>query len=668
MNFLLALSLISTVVISTAGLAWPQENSADLTARSLEDLMNIEVTSVSKKEQKLSQTASAIFVITTDEIKRSGARTIPDLLRMVPGMDVAQISSNVWAISARGFNGEFADKLLVMVDGRSVFLPTFSGVFWDTVDLPFEDIERIEVIRGPGGTIWGANAVNGVINIITKNGSETRGGLIVAEGGNLTHGAETLQYGGNFRNTNYRIFTRHFDQSHLPGLVLPDGQDQWHLWHGGFRSDSRVSAKDDLTVEGDLYTGYFSDLTHSLTSFASPIQGTAILQNYVGGGFLQTDWNRRYSASSETKLQISFDDYARNDNLREERKTINIDFQHRFAAGTRHDFVWGVDYRYSVSATGGNLRISLIPPDRNTNLYSAFIQDEMALIPDRLALTIGTKLEHNYYTGFGAMPSARVAWTVRRHHTVWGAVSRALDTPSAVDASINLNVAGFFLPNGTPAVVRVLGNPKLLDETLLAYEAGYRAQLLKSLSLDIAAYFNSYSQVASLEPAARFLETTPGPPHLVVPSMYENLIKGNTRGVETALHWKVNERWTLAPAYAFQQFDLSTEPRSLDTQTVNDIKGSSPQHWARLGSDLKLFRSLSWDASGNFVGRLKSQGIPSYVRADSQLTWSAGESLSFSLVGQNLLRDRHLEFSSQLSSALSGYMKRSAYAKLTWTF
>ena len=668
MKRLNALLLSGLLVICGANSARAQDTPPDLTARSLEDLMNIEVTSVSKKEQKLSDTASAIFVITTEDIRRSGATNIPDLLRMVPGVDVAQINANVWAITARGFNGEFADKLLVLLDGRSVYLPTFSGVFWDVLDLPLEDIERIEVIRGPGGTTWGTGAVNGVVNIITKKSSQTRGGMVVAEGGNLTQGAGTVQYGGQVKSTDYRVFTKYFNQYHLPGLTIPDGEDEWHILRSGFRTDSKISSKDALTLAGDLYAGHIEYLTSSIQSFASPLKVTSDHSNYVGGGFIQADWNHRYSARSDTQLQMSFDNYTRNDPLSEERNTLNIDFQHHFAVGSRHDFVWGLGYRYSASATGGSLRVHLNPANLNTSLFSAFLQDEIALAPERLSLTVGMKLERNHYTGFDVMPSARLAWNITHRQTAWAAISRAVDAPAANDASIVINVAGFFLPNGTPAVVRVLGNPSIDDETLIAYEAGYRTQASRSLSVDVAAYFNSYAHVESVEPLTPFLETSPGPPHFVFPSLYQNLMRGNTRGLEFSVEWKASARWTLAPAYSFEVVDLSLDPRSRDTQSVAGTEGSTPRQWARLNSNLKLFRGLSWDGSANFVGRLESQNVPSYVRADTQLAWSAGESLSFSLVGQNLLRDHHLEFAGPLSTALSSYAKRSAYAKVSWTF
>jgi len=364
------------LALSLAISARAQNPPEDLSKLSVEDLMNVEVTSVSKKEQKVSQTAAAIFVITQDDIHRSGANNIPDLLRMVPGVNVAQINSNIWAISVRGFDGEFSNKLLVMLDGRIVYLPTFSGVFWDVLDLPLEDIQRIEVIRGPGGATWGANAVDGVINIITSKASESRGGIVVAGVGNLDQGFGTLQYGGTAgKNTDYRAFAKYFNEYHLPALQGNNGGDGWHILRGGFRVDSSLSAKDDLSVTGDMYSSRTGDIGGTVNSIASPAVQAEFSESNTTGGYVQTDWTHRQSERSDTSLQVSFDRYRRNDALRETRNTLDLDFSHHFRWGSRQDVVWGVGYRYSSSSTDGNLFFSLKPPDLNTQLFSAFVLD-----------------------------------------------------------------------------------------------------------------------------------------------------------------------------------------------------------------------------------------------------------------------------------------------------
>lgn len=646
----------------------PQATPRDLTQVSLETLMNVEVTSASKKEQKLSRVAAAMFVITQEDVRRSGARNIPDLLRMVPGVDVAQINANAWAISARGLNGEFSNELLVMMDGRNVYTPTFGGVFWDVLDVPLENIERIEVIRGPGGSVWGANAVNGVINIITKKAGETRGALVVAGAGNLDAGSGTVQYGGNLGNsTDFRVYAKYFDENHMPDHTGQNGRDGWNMLRGGFRTDSTFSPKDSLMIQGDMYTGEEGDPTTSFPSVTSPGLVDTVTKVYLSGGFLQSVWTHTYSPRSDTTLAISFDTYERDDVLREERNTLNADFQHHIAWGQRQDFVWGLEYRYSLSHSNGDLSASLNPANVTSQSFSAFVQDEIAVIPVRFYLTAGTKLEHSYYTGFGLMPSVRATYVASEYQTAWAAVSRALRTPSATDASLRLNFAGLPGSGGTPILLAQIGNPHFKNEGLTAYEIGYRASLHRQLSIDIAAYYNDYDKQQTTEPAAAFLEPSPLPVHLVVPTTFENLMQGETHGLEIAANWKITDRWTISPGYDFERIHMHVSPLSQDTQTVPDNEGSDPHMHAQLRSHLVLKPNLTWDTSAYFVDRLVFQHVPAYVRLDTGLSWHLGESFTLDLVGQNLLRDHHLEFVNDVG-ARSTLVKRSAYAKLTWRF
>jgi iron complex outermembrane receptor protein len=649
--------------------AWPQQTSTDLTTKSLEDLMNVEVTSVSKSEQTLSRTASAIFVITAEDIARSGATNIPDLLRMVPGMDVAQINANTWAISARGLNDEFSNELLVMVDGRTVYLPTFGGVFWDVLDMPLDDIERIEVIRGPGGTIWGANAVNGVVNIITKKAADTHGGLIVAGGGNLDQGFATTQYGGTLgKDTDYRVYSKYFNQAQLPGPGGQNGGDGWHVLSGGFRVDSTLSPKDMLTIQGGMYAGREGNPNLTLESVTSPGPQAVDLGVDLSGGFLQLAWNHTFSARSDTSLQISYDQFKRPDVLDEGRYTLNFDFQHHFMWGQRQTIVWGLGYRYSSSHTHGDLTITLNPADLSTQIGSAFIQDEIAISPDRLYLTLGTKLERDYYTGLVLLPSARLAWQPSSHQMFWAAISRAARTPASVDTAERLNFGGFVGPGGTPVLIGLVGNPHFKNEDLTAYEAGARITALKRLSIDLAAFYGAYTHQGTVEPAPPVFETTPAPPHLFIPSILENLMHGESQGLEIAANWKVTDRWTLSPGYAFEQIHMHLDSTSQDTTSVSPAEGSSPVNSAQLRSHFIFPHNTSWDTSAYFVGRLTDPRIPSYTRVDTSLTWRCSEGLSISLVGQNLVRDQHLEFIESSGASTSTLIKRSGYAKFTWRF
>jgi iron complex outermembrane receptor protein len=645
--------------------ARPQSKSQDLSKLSIDDLMNIEVTSVSKKEQKMSKVAAAVFVITQEEIHRSGATNIPDLLRMVPGLDVAQISASIWAISARGFNLEFADKLLVLIDGRAVYSPLFGGVNWDTQDVPLEDIDRIEVIRGPGGTVWGANAVNGVINVITKSAADTLGTLVTAGGGWQEQGFGTLQHGGKIsRNINYRAFAKYLNHYHSPDMDGQNAADGWHLLHGGFRTDTSVSNKDSLTAQGDLYSGSKgAEIVHS--SFSPPDNETVPrIANLSGGNFL-TRWNHSLSSHSGAALQFYFDRYTRSGpSAREVRNTFDLDFQHHEAWGSRQDLIWGMGYRHSADQTVGTIDESFVPANRAIQIFNVFVQDEVTLIPGDVFLTVGTKLEHNTFSGIEFQPSLRLAWTPNDRRTIWTAVSRASRTPTRRDTGINAALAA--LPG--PAEVALLGDPMAKSEDVVAYELGYRAQPKKQVSFDVAAFYNVYHHLQSREPEPPFLQVTPPPPLLIIPVELDNKLHGNTDGIEASLNWKITDRWTLSPGYSFLQMHLHTDPDSLDTISAVDNQNLNPRHQAQLRSHLEFVRGFAWDATAYFIGSLPEGMVASHTRLDTQLTWRPAESWALSLVGQNLLRDHHLEFNDELQSVNSSQVKRSAYAKFTWHF
>lgn len=646
------------------------DSSVDLSAMDLEDLMNVKVTSVSKTEQKLSRTASAIFVITQEDIRRSSATNIPDLLRMVPGVDVAQIDANTWAISARGLNDEFSNELLVLLDGRNVYTPTFGGVLWGQLDLPLENIERIEVIRGPGGSIWGANAVNGVINIITKAAAETHGGLLVAGGGNVNQGFGTAQFGGSLgSDTDFRVYAKYFNQDHSPDVNGQSAGDGWHSLRGGFRSDSKLSKKDTLMLQGDVFTGKEGRSVVFLPAITSPGLLAAHAVAGESGGFLQSVWNHTFSSRSDMTISASYSAYKSDDVLNafaEGRKTFNVDLQDHVAWGERQDFVWGLGYEYSTSRSDGNLTVSLNPANLGTQVFSSFVQDEIALIPERLYLTAGAKLEHNYYTGFSLMPSVRVTISPSARQMFWAGVSRAERTPASTDTAIRENFGSVPGPGGTPVLSSLIGNPQFENEGLTAYELGYRATVSERLSVDFAAYYNEYDHQQTTEPAAEFLETSPLPVHFVMPVTFENLMHGESHGIEIAANWKVTDRWTISPAYDFERFHMHVSPTSQDTTTVFDIEGSDPHVQASLRSHIDLTRTLAWDSSAYFVDRVTVLAIPSYTRLDTQLSWAVGERLTLSVAGQNLLPDRHLEFV-ELGNDPT-LIERSAYAKVLWSF
>jgi iron complex outermembrane receptor protein len=666
-------SFAGIALLAFCGLPACCAQSADLTQKSLEDLMNIDVTSVSKKAQKTSETAAAVFVITSEEIRRSGALNIPDLLRMVPGLDVGQIDGNQWAISARGFNGQYSNKLLVLIDGRTVYTPVFVGVFWDSQNVPLESIERIEVIRGPGAAVWGSNAVNGVINIITKSAGETQGGSVDAGAGNAIIGPEAIRYGGKARGLGaYRVYAEGFHAGSLPTPAGLDGQDDWRLVHGGFRTDSSLSAKDSLTTEGDVAQGKAGELSTVPVSLQLPETATLALRNRYWDWNLLARWKRTISPRSETSLQIYFDRTTREDpTYGIGLNTLDIDFQHHVAWGSRQDIVWGLGYRLSADGTNPTLRIVFTPQNRLTHLFSIYAQDEITILPDRLRLSVGARLEHNGYTGFDLEPSARLAWSLNSKNMVWSAVTGAVRTPARSDRDIRVNyeaLPGSIATGYLPMLVSFFGNPNAKNEQLTAFEAGYRNNWTSSFSLDTTVFYNRYRDLESVESGTMGLEMTPAPPHLLIPTSFSNNLYGETHGIEFFANWKAASHWTLSPGYAFFSMHLHTFAGSLDTTTAQSTEGSTPDHQAQLRSSVSLPKSLQWNTSAYFVNRLPSLAIPSYTRVDTGLTWRAGKSISISAVGQNLFSNRHMEFSGLDSSVQAGLMRRSAYAKMAWSF
>jgi iron complex outermembrane receptor protein len=647
-----------------------QSSPSDLTQVSIENLMNLEVTSVSKKEQKLSQVAAAIFVITAEDVRRSGATNIPDLLRMVPGMNVAQINSNTWAISARGFNRQFANKLLVLIDGRAVYTLMHQGVSWDTQDVPLEDIDRIEVIRGPGATVWGANAVNGVINITTKKTDDTLGALVTGGGGTQEQAFGTTQYGGKFKGTrSYRLFAKYLDHDHFPDLNGQNAEDGWHLLHGGFRTDGNISKNNSVTLQGDLYTGSEGASIGHIASIVPPVNINVNRIGELSGGNVLSRWNHDFANQSETSLQIYFDTYSRSGpESREDRNTFDLDFQHHLIAGRHHDFIWGAGYRVTSDATQGTIDQAWVPSGQTNQLFSTFVQDEITLKPNRTFVTVGTKLEHNDFSGVEIQPGARVAWTPTDHRTIWISVSRASRTTSRDEAAADVGLAVFPGPGGIPSEAVLFGNPHEKAEHVVAFDLGYRAQASTRLSIDLATFFDRYTDLVTHESAPSFVAASPAPSRLVVPVLNGNKMHGTTDGVEVAANWRITNRWTLSPGYALLQMHLHTDTTSQDTTVAQHTEGSSPRHQAHLRSHLELDRGLAWDMNVYFVGSLPAQQISSYTRMDTQLTWRIAERLQFSAVGQNLLSDHHAESNDTFTSVNSSQVKRSSYVKLTFQF
>ncbi len=659
-----------TLALAEQGL-WQQMADDDLSGKSLEDLMNTEVTSVSKKEQKLAQVAAAIFVITQEDIRRSGASNIPDLLRMVPGVNVAQINGNTWAIGVRGFNEQFSDKLLVLLDGRVAYTPTFSGVYWDTLDVPLEDIDRIEVIRGPGASIWGANAMNGVINIVTKKASETRGVLATMDYGTFLQGLGTVQFGAPIsKNGDVRFFTKYLNVGDFIGTDGQPVKDGSHILRGGTRADFQLSAKDSLMVGGDMYTGTTGVFREDVVSISPPVNAGLTSLTDLSGGSIVARWTEKQSDRSETSVQFSFDRYRRNslDEIDELRDTYQIDFQHHAQWLPRNDFVWGASFRDSAAQTQGNLNLSFDPAQHTSRFSNIFAQDTITIVPDRVMFTLGALWGWEAYTGYGFQPMGRILWTPAATRTVWFGVSHAHRSPSFLETSARQNLQALAGPGGEPELVSSFGNPKQKDEQVIAWELGYRQQVATRVSLDVEAFFNRYSDIGSSEPETPFPESTPAPEHLVIPFVNGNGLYGETHGAEFAGNWQVNSRWSLRASYALLELHMHRNATSADTYTPGDIEGSDPRDRAMLRSHMNFWRGVSWDASGEFVDRLRAQSVPAYARVDSSLNWQAGERFNVALVGQNLLRNVHREFNDPFGTSVADEIKRSGYIRLSWRF
>jgi iron complex outermembrane recepter protein len=628
----------------------------------LEELGQIEVTTASKEPVKASRTPAAIFVITQGDIRRSGATSIPEALRLAPGVEVARVDSNTWSIGVRGFASALSRDVLVLIDGRTVYTPLYAGVYWQVQDTLLEDVERIEVIRGPGGTIWGANAVNAVINIITKSAKDTRGMLVSAGGGNIDQGFVNLRYGGgNDKNFNYRIYGKAFNDGpefHPSGSSF----DSWRMGQTGFRTDLELHNRDSFTLQGDFYNGDAGQSV-GITTYSSPYMTNVQQRAELAGGNLLGRWKRILGAGSDIQLETYYDRTNRNQaSFAESRNTFDLDFIHHFPLPRRQDFLWGLGVRLSSGNTTQVVPTVVFTPNNLTDkLYSGFIQDEIPIIGNQLSLTLGSKFLQETYSHFEFEPTARLLWTPNPRQTVWGAVTRAVRTPSRVEEDLQLTA--LLTPNPL-TFVRVIGDRSFSTEHLLGYEAGYRSLVTPKLSLDIAAFYNNHDHLLSIEPGAPFSESSPPPAHVVVPFFFGNGLSGNTAGFEIAPEWAPASTWRLRGSYSYLYLDLRKSAGSLDPSTVASTEGSSPHHQGVIQSFLDLPKRLEFDQTIRYVSNLPAQRVPAYATADVRFSWHATRSFDLSVVGQNLVQPHHAEFGGDPGGLVG--IKRTVYAKITW--
>jgi iron complex outermembrane receptor protein len=624
------LSIISNVQAQDQG----QENpppAIDLKKLSMEELMNveIEVTSVSRHPEKLTEVASAIQVITREDIRRSAATNLPEALRLFPNLQVAQLNSYSWIISARGFNAVFSNKLLVMIDGRTVYSPLFAGVYWDAQSVLLEDVERIEVVSGPGGTLWGANAVNGVINIITREAKDTGGLYLSGALGDIFKNFIAARYGRKIGNNfSYRVFGQ---STNRDNTFQDNGQekgDKWNFTQGGIRTDWTLSEKNTLSMQGNLYQG-----TERTTPGPSTLDGQNVLAR----------WTHTFSDTSNLIVQAYIDRTWRRDlpsTISDELLTYDIDFQHGFHVFKRHNILWGGGYRLMQDRSQhSTIYVGFLPENKAMPLLNGFVQDEITVVPERFKITIGTKLLHNVYTGFEIQPSIRMAWIPDATQTIWGAVSRAVRTPSRIDVD-------YYLPTYPVAsnVPHVAGGPNFVSEKVIAYELGYRMQPIDKLSMSLATFYNQYNDIYSVEPLPGTL-------------IYEiqNGLKGRSYGAELSGTFQATPKWRIRGGYTYFLKNIENKPG----HSFNPFEtGHDAKHLVILQSVMNLPFNFQMDVTGRYVGAIDNF-TKEYYTFDARLAW-VWNKFEFSVSGQNLWKKRHHEYSSQIP--------RSTYAKITCRF
>ena len=646
------------------------ENYLDL---DLQDLLAIEVMSASKNLQELREVAAAIHVITAEDIRRSGASNFADLLRNVPGMNVAQLDAHQWAISARGFSSFRANKLLVLIDGRSIYTPLYGGVFWDVQDTLLEDIDRIEIIRGPGGSLWGANAVNGVINIITRRADETHGKLLIGGIGNeqrqlaMRHGAAAGE------DTHYRVYAKLRRTENSRETNNTEAWDGTTFGQVGFRIDHTPANADQWTLQGDAYRGKDNYAT-VLYGITAPYAGSTDDYEHTRGFNLLGRWTRPLADGASLALQAYYDYTWRSSQIFSEyRHIFDLELQHSLAPIGAHKLTWGASYRLVSDAVENSFVIDINPTKRSDHLFTTFIQDEIEL-RERLTLTLGSKLEHNAYTGVEIQPSARLAWMPDDHHTLWTSISRAVHTPTRFEHDATISVVVPPSPPATlPTVIAFSGNRGVDSEELVAYEAGLRSRWSNSLTTDIALFYNDYDKLRGVDAASALCMPsatpppclTPGDTHLLIdnPSLYHS--SGRAYGVELSANWQLTDDWSLIGNYNYLRFDVD----AFNAPTGDMINiGTQPQHTANLTARGDLAYNTELDLSLRYVAQLEEKAIPGYIGLDLRLAWQPRPGLELSLVGRNLLDPSHPETTDATINSPATEVERSVYAQLRWDY
>ncbi|WP_302504206.1 TonB-dependent receptor plug domain-containing protein [Geoalkalibacter halelectricus] len=656
--------------------------SKPLTDFSLEELMDVEVLSATKKLQPLSRTPAAVFVINAEDIRRSGATTIPDLLRMVPGLQVAKLDANKWAVSARGFNGRFANKLLVMIDGRSIYSPLLSGVFWEMHHPILEDIERIEVIRGPGGSLWGANAVNGIINIITRHSAQTQGTLVSAVAGTQEYAAATLSHGLKWGEQNHlRLHAQYIGHGESEAATHQPADDFYNL-RTGLRLDRDLNIDTSLMVTGEVFQGK-SGQTVVLPQISEPFSHQIDDNAEYSGGFLLARWKKQQLDGGEFRLQTYIDRTKYEDVIFDYRiHTYDVDFQHRFNYFNRHELTWGLGHRRTADRLNSTPLTTFVPSRLTYNLWSAFVQNHTTLVPDLLEITFGTKWEQSR-TGTEWQPNLRLLYRPHPDHSLWAAVSRGVRQPSRAEMDVQFNLKfippepGFTLPP-FPIQVLVSGRSNLNAETLNAHEIGYRARWHENLFFDLAFFYNEYKHLIGGEAHDLIFIEDQDNPYYIQPAFSLGAVSARSHGVEVAGSWQAQPNWKLHLAYTYLRLDIRLPP-SEQRVLIQFLDTEAPKHQISLRSSTNIAANYELDLWLRYVDALSNVAqdpsiekisVSPYVTLDARLAWRhPRKNLELALVGQNLLNRRHAEFAGyDFFEVLTTEVPRRVYGKVTWRF
>lgn len=628
---------------------------------SLEELMSVVVTSVSKKSQTLAETAAAVHVISAEEIRRSGASTIPEALRLAPGVQVAAIGNNKWAVSIRGFADRFSNKMLVLVDGRSVYTPLFSGVLWEALDIPLERIARIEVIRGPGASIWGANAVNGVINILTRSAFDSQGGQVAVATGSELRGHGFASHGWRLdADTAVSLHAKASDVDAARRLTGGEGVDDWQSGTAGFKLE-RLRENGTWLVQGGVTRTRAGDEV-ALTRAPPASTGVTVTEK-VANTYLMARWEQQSGPAREDSLQFSLEhsDFQ-HVVLTEHRITADLEYQQRVLLDARQELIWGLAYRYSGDRIDDSAMIQVGERERDTASYSAYAQDEITLEPGRWRLSLGARLEHNDYTGFGFQPNLRLLWTPDAQHSGWLSLARANRTPSRIERGGSAYIQAD--PAGVPPSVVQLVSGALDEERVTALDLGWRHQFNATASLDLAAFYNRYDNLRGAAYTAPRLILPAG--YLLIQTDPNNANRADTYGLEASLDWRPKPDWRLQANYSWLRYGVHTA--SLPGQSPSDYAGVSPSHQFSLRSSLDITPTLRWDAWLRHVGEVERFGVDAYADLDMRLAWQPRKDLEVSLVGQHLLDRAHPEYGSYFILSTPSEIERGYYVKVDWKF